>query len=268
MSYPVFELLALTVGSISIVVAIVATSWSGVMLEEAIAQGLLLLVIVGAVHRGRKGGLFAAIFAILAYFLMRVPMLRRDGFSPDVVGLLLVRTATYTVIGIGGGALCARIHHFLARLESTSNIDVETQLFNERFIARTLRSMLAQYDRFQRAFSVVILSLSGVTETNPDRNGRDSLRTIATYLRDHVRLIDDVARLDDGRLLLVLPQTDKNGARIAADRLSSGAKRLLGSSFAVISVEILGATEDLNAIRELCRAPEPAESETELAQAT
>ena len=251
MSYPLFEFLALTVGSISIVAAMVATLWSGTVVQETIAQGLLLVVLVGAVHRGKQGGLITALFAITVYGCMRVPMIMRQGFSPDVVELLLVRTLTYAVIGIGGGAVCARIHHFLARLESTPNIDVATQLFNERFITRTLRSMVGQYERSHKPFSVVILTLdSAVANPRPDQ--LPLLRSVADYLRENVRLIDDVGRLDDGRLLLVLPQTDRQGAGIAANRLGGGVKHLMGPGHDTMKVELRGAVEDLDGIRSLC----------------
>jgi GGDEF domain-containing protein len=213
---------------------------------------------VGAVHRGRKGGLVTAIIAILAYVGMRVPLITRHGFSSDVAGLLLVRTLTYGIIGIGGGILCSRIHQFLARLEGTSNIDTLSQVFNERYIVRTLRSLLLQYQRYGKTFSLVIVSLAGHTLSDPGPDRRRSLRAAAKYLRDHVRLVDEVARLDDGRFVLVMPHTDKRGARIAADRICGGLKRLLGARDESVSESILGAEEDLTAIQELCGAPETA----------
>src|SRR5262249_40389205 len=139
--YSRFELLALSIGSFSAAGTILATLRRGLVIEEIIAQALLLLVLLGAVHWGRKAGEVTAILAMVIYGLMRAPLLLRDGFSIDVVGLLLIRTVTYGVIGIAGGRLCSRIRYLLARLDSTSNIDESTGLFNERFITRTLQSM-------------------------------------------------------------------------------------------------------------------------------
>ena len=88
------------------------------------------------------------------------------------------------------------------------------------------------------------------------------LRAVATQIRGDVRLVDDVARLDDGRFLLVLPYTDKAGARIAADRVSQGVRRVLGKKGDSVSADVLGADEDLSAIKDLCgAAPTPESSE-------
>ena len=267
MRYPLFEFLALTVGSVSIVVAVVATLWAGSMVEEVIAQGLLLVVLVGTVHRGRRGGLVTAIFATLTYICMRVPMVMREGLSPDVVGLVLMRTLTYGAMGIGGGALVGRIHYFLARLESGTNIDVETQLFNQRFITRTLRTMVSQHEEAHRTFSVAILSLAGVATADPRPGKRSSLRAVATYVRDQVRLIDDVARLDDGRIVLVFPLTTKPGARLAAERIRRGVGRLLGVKNESMRLDVFNAEEDLHAIRDLCGTPASADENPESSKA-
>ena len=254
MRYPRFELLALIVGSLSVLWGIGLTLRTMPVIEELVAQALLLVVLVGAVHRGRRGGIAMAIFATLAYLGLRIPMVLHEGFTRDVVLLLLMRTATYAIMGVGGGIVCSRIHQFLARFESISNIDAATQLFNEHFATTTLRSMVAQYARFHKPFSVVILTVPRFMQPKLDPATLRSLRAVATYVREGVRLIDDAARLDDGRIVLVLPQTEKPGAHIAADRISKGVIQRLGSGTAELHVQVLGAVEDLDALRELCGA--------------
>jgi GGDEF domain-containing protein len=254
-SYALFELLAITVGSISIIVTVVASLWSRQMVVETIAQGLLLLVLVGAVHKGKKGGLWTAIVASLAYIALRVPLLMRYGLTVDIAGLLLVRVFTYAAIGIGGGMLCARIRRFMARLDGTPNIDGQTQLFNQAFAFRTLRSLLLQYERYRKTFAILIISLTDFSGGDPGPDKRRSLRAVATYLRDHVRLVDEAARLDDGRFVIIMPYTDRGGARIAAKRICGGLKHVLATTDEFVREDILTSDEDLPAIQELCGAP-------------
>ena len=255
MKYSRFELLALSVGMVSVAGAVLGTLRGGLVIEEIVAQALLLVVLVSAVHWGRKAGTVTAILAILTYVVMRAPLLIRERFSADVVELVLIRTLTYGVVGIVGGELCSRIRYLLARLERTSNIDECTQLFNERFIAETLRSMIGEYERYRQSFSVVAISLAESSMTGlPPAHRRSRLRAVATQIRGDVRLVDDVALLDDGRFLLVLPHTDKAGARIAADRVSRGVRRLLGEQGDSLRADVLGVEEDLCAIRDLCGA--------------
>ena len=41
---------------------------------------LVLVVLLGAVHRGRRGGRMGAILATLTYICMRVPLIMRGGW--------------------------------------------------------------------------------------------------------------------------------------------------------------------------------------------
>lgn len=253
MKYSRFELLALSVGSVSVAGAVLASLRGGLVVEEIVAQALLLAVLVGAVHWGRKVGTVTAALATLAYVLMRAPLLTRDGLSTDVVGLLVIRMLTYGVVGIAGGELCSRVRYLLARLESTSNIDESTGLFKERFITAMLRSMIGQYERYQKTFSVVTLSLLDPSMTSTRRiEPRSLLRAVATQIRGDLRLVDDVAHLDDGRFLLVLPHTGKAGAQIAANRVSEGVRRLVSANAEWVRADVFGADEDLGDIKRLC----------------
>jgi GGDEF domain-containing protein len=68
-------------------------------------------------------------------------------------------------------------------------------------------------------------------------------------------LVDDVARLHDGRFLLILPRTNKAGAQIAANRVVEGVRRLMGGANAGwVRADVFGAREDLGAIKDLCDA--------------
>ncbi len=261
MKYPIFEMLALTIGGISILVGL-ATTWSSApLLAEVIAQALLLVVLVGAVHHGRKGGIVTALFATVVYVGMRLPLIARTGLSADVLALILGRTLTYCILGIGGGILCSRIHYFLARFESSPNLDRHTQLFNQRYISASLRSLVGQYVRYHSPFSVLVVVIPDLMVADPERDRLRRLRAAALYLRDGVRLIDDVARLDDGRFVLVLPHTPKPGAEIAAGRLRAGIGRVVADKGEGAQVEVLGAAEDLPVIEELCGYPATPEHE-------
>jgi GGDEF domain-containing protein len=265
--YPLFEFLALTVGSVAIVGPLLLTLWSGpVVVEEAIAQGLLLLVLTGALHKGRKGGLVTAVAATLVYVAMRIPTVMRLGFTSDVASLVLGRVATYALVGIGGGTLVGRIQYFFAHFQSSSGVDEQTQVFNQSYIFHIVRSTIGQYERFHTPFSLVIVSLPSPIGDGSQSGKGPSLRTVAGFIRDRVRLIDEVAHLDDGRFLIVLPQTGPAGAKAVETRLSAGVQRLMKSSAPAVT-EVMSAEINLPAIRELCGAP-PVEQDADLGRAS
>ncbi len=268
MKYMRFEMLAVAVGGVAIFGTIVA-SWRGQpIVEELIAQLLLLAVLVGAVHWGRNGGFVAAVFAIVVYIAMRAPLVAGDGITPDVLDLVLVRTVTYGFVGIVGGEVCGRIKYLLARLESALNVDEETQLYDQRFVARLVESNFGQYSRYTTPFSIGLIELTPAltSELAPARR-RSLLKATANHIRNDVRLVDDVGRLDDGRFVLVLPHTPKQGGQVAAERVRTGLLDLLGARDESVTSEVIGAPEDVAAIQGLARSLVPDTASTDGAKA-
>lgn len=258
MKYSRFETLAMAVGSLSVTWTVLSTWRNGALVEELIAQALFLAVMVAAVHWGRKAGTVAALIAMAIYVAMRTPWLVHEHFSGDVVGLVLIRTITYGVVGIAGGALCSHIRYLLAGLDSNSNIDPATGVLHQRFITEVLRSMIGQHERYQKPFSVVVLWLADASAPAASHATPPAvLRKVAAQIRNDLRLVDDVAHLENGRFLLVLPYTAKAGAHVAANRVQGGVKRLLGEAGPTVCIEVLGIEDDAPAILALC-GPSPA----------
>lgn len=255
MKYSRFEWLTLAVGGSAIAGTILASLQARPMIEEIIGQLLLLVVLVGAVHWGRNGGFLTAVGAIVIYIAMRGPLLVGEGITSDLLELIGVRMAAYGVVGIIGGEVCGRIKYLLARMESGANIDEETSLYNEAYIARLVRNNLGQHMRYKQPFSVVLLTLAPAltSELKPSRR-RSLLRAVGNHVRNDVRLVDDVGRLGDGSFIMVLPQTPKSGASIAGGRVRESVRELLGARDESVSVRILAAPEDMSELTAFCDA--------------
>lgn len=200
----------------------------------------------------------AALFAILAYILMRVPFASGSGVSVDVLRLVLVRMGTYGLVGIVGGEICGRIKYFFVRLEDSLAIDEQSRVYNQRFVAQLLRSSLSTFQRYGAPFSVVVVALSpALTEALRPGKAAMLVRTVANTIRNDLRLVDEVGRLDDGRFLLVLPHTPKSGAEIAADRVRTGVRDAVGAKDDSVTALVMGAAEDTDEIRTLLDAIAP-----------
>jgi GGDEF domain-containing protein len=93
-------------------------------------------------------------------------------------------------------------------------------------------------------------------------NAADSagvLRTIATRIRKALRLMDDVGRLPWGAFAIIMPQTGVPGAHAAADRVRADLREELSIEDAAITVRVLSASDDLEAIKTLAvEAGQPA----------
>lgn len=249
MKYSRFELLTIGVGAAAVLGTVTFALQPRPDWIELVAQLLLLVVLVGAVHWGRKGGLVAALGATLVYIVLRLQSVVSVGLEAEVLELILIRTAAFGIIGVIGGEICGRIKYFFARLDDSLSIDENSRVYNQRFLGQMLANSLASATRYGTRFSIAIIELAPhlTAELHPTRS-RALVRSVASHIRNDVRLIDDVGRLDDGRFVLVMPHTPKDGAQVAVSRVRIGVRDLLGAKDESVTVTVHGSDEDADAI--------------------
>ncbi|MDP2232580.1 MAG: hypothetical protein Q8K89_03015, partial [Actinomycetota bacterium] len=255
MKYSRFEALVSGIGAIAVLSALALSARGALVIEEVVAQVLLLLVLFAAVHWGRNGGFIAALGASILYLLARVPLVAAmGGLTWDVTSIVLVRILSYGLVGIVGGELCSRIRYIFAKLEDSSSVDEWSQVFNQRFIMRALESAVGQHGRYQTPYSVAVIQLADVLLSDlKSSKQRSIIRGVATHIRNDIRLVDEAGRLDDGRFLVVLPHTPREGALIVGERLHHGICNVVGAREDSVTVTILGAPEDADGLLELRR---------------
>lgn len=264
MKYSRFELLVLVFGggAIAATVAVALTGKADPV--EAVAQLLLLFVLVGAAHFGRKGGFLAALIAMAIYLAMRIPTISASGgLTPSLAQLLLTRAGVYGVVGIVGGELCSRIKYFFLKLEGHDYIDDITHLYNQTYLRELLRSHIAQHARYQAVFSLITLHVDeAVLPPLSKANGRRVLKEVGNALLGDIRLVDEMGRLEGTTFLMVLPSTSVEGARVAAERLAKTATNTLRGNGIVptdstIEATALGYPEDKESVEDIAGAPAP-----------
>lgn len=262
MKYSRFEALVAAVGAAAILGSILFAYQGTLVIEEVAAQLLLLGVLLGAVHWGRNGGFIAALGASLIYVIARIPMaLDEEHLTGTVASLILVRVLTYGLVGIVGGELCSRIRYIFARLEDSNSIDEWSRLYNEKLIGRSLSSAAGQYSRYQTPYSVIVLEMSAALFADLRASKQRSLvRGVADYIRNDIRLVDEAGRLDDGRFVVVLPHTPKEGGRVVSERLHKGVCDTVGAKPESIGTTLLGADEDAQQIAALAASASESES--------
>jgi GGDEF domain-containing protein len=225
---------------------------------ELVAQLLLLVVLVGAVRWGRRGGTYAAIAAIVVYIALKWVTLPASGVTSGVLGLVAARTVAYALLGVLGGEACSRMRDTLARAHGARAID-ESSAYTPQFLARLLTEAAGGFERYNLAFSVLVIGVDGrVTSGMGAAESGQMMRTIATRLRRGLRLVDELGRLPWAAFAIILPQTASAGAYVAADRLRADLREELRIEDAAITVRVLSAAEDLDAIKTL--AEEAAQS--------
>ena len=252
MEYSRFERLTIGVGAVAIMATATFSLYPAPDAVELVAQLLLLAVLVGAVRWGRRGGTFTAVVATVAYILMRIDWVASASLGPEFTRLLLMRAATYGLVGIAGGEACTRIKYAFARSQDDLAIDPTSRVYTSDFITRMVRTAVVSFRRYGTPFSVIVVEVDA-SVTSASRSGKSDsvVRAIAAHLRSELRLVDDIGRLRNGSFLVLLPQTGHIEAEGVSARLASGLRDSVGIPDGAIRTHVFGSLNDLAEIEAL-----------------
>ena len=105
---------------------------------------------------------------------------------------------------------------------SLALIDELTGLYNRRYVFAHLRELLARRGTLSGEIAVMLFDVDYFKEVN-DRHGHPAgdavLRELAERTRRNVRSVDLVGRLGGEEFVVVMPETNPNGASVVAERL-------------------------------------------------
>jgi diguanylate cyclase (GGDEF)-like protein len=102
--------------------------------------------------------------------------------------------------------------------------DSLTGLLNRRAFQERVTVELARRSRYGQSFSLAMLDLDGFNTANDrfgEAAGDELLRSIATILKTHTRVMDACFRLGGDEFAIVMPGTALDGARILGERCRS-----------------------------------------------
>jgi GGDEF domain-containing protein len=195
----------------------------GVETPEVIATTLFIPIFIAFVFWGVRGGLIAAVLAIIIYFIARQPAIDAAGFD-RFRGQFFSRSFAYLIFGLIGGWANQALEGSLSKLELYDQIDDATGIYNARFFVQDTDLELSRSKRYQTVFSLTVVDVPGAALDGLDRRRRmRTLRDLGRLLGDSVRTVDRAVHGFDGqnhRFAVVLPETGPEGARIFTDRLA------------------------------------------------
>ena len=254
-SYRCLEGVTLVAGALAVLALVAAAVYRGAGLSEVMGPLLLWPVLAVAVHVGRRAGSVAALVATAIYVVLTIPsMASPAGLQTEALLSLAACIVGYGLLGILGGEMAGRMRYLYTRLEESSAVDEWSRAYNQRFAAAQLERSLADHLRYDRDFSTVVVTLpASANDGGTPKQRRAASRTVTNHLRGDLRMVDDVARLDDGRFLLLLPQTTPAGAKVVAQRASAALSQLLERDDGAVSASCLSASADRAAIAALAR---------------
>jgi diguanylate cyclase (GGDEF)-like protein len=110
-----------------------------------------------------------------------------------------------------------------------STVDVLTGLGNRAYLVAALEREIERSARSRRGFCLLMLDLDGLKPIN-DRYGHFEgdrvLRGIGEVIRHRVRRIDTAARWGGDEFVVLLPETEPDGAYVLAEKIRSGVVEL------------------------------------------
>ena len=116
----------------------------------------------------------------------------------------------------------AELEEKTKELERLSVTDRLTGLFSRVRLDDILQHEKSRFERYQHPFAVVLLNIDHFKQVN-DKHGHDIgdqvLVEIADILRDFSRNVDAVCRWSGEEFLIVLPESEQDGAYLMAENL-------------------------------------------------
>ncbi|MCO6411394.1 MAG: diguanylate cyclase [Thiogranum sp.] len=113
-----------------------------------------------------------------------------------------------------------------------TEIDELTQLHNFRYFSKTLEKEVLRSGRYRVPLSMVLFDVDDFKHYNDSNGhlaGNKALKKLAGIIRKTVREVDIVARFGGEEFVLLLPETNREGAFTIADRIRQA---VANSSFA------------------------------------
>ncbi|HYW03490.1 MAG TPA: diguanylate cyclase [Gammaproteobacteria bacterium] len=188
-------------------------------------------------------------FTLLCYGVMIATLLPRHPASAEVEGLLVDLVVVATVLPwfalVGGyiSRLRERLNRANNRLEEALDTigrlaiyDELTQVYNRRHLLEILDRQKELADRGGWRFAVALIDLDHFKQVNDTLGhlaGDDVLAGVAAAVNGTLRSVDAMARYGGEEFVLVLSNTDLDGARRAADRVH---RRIARASFEELGV--------------------------------
>ncbi len=152
---------------------------------------------------------------------------KKSHFHPGLRSEFLERMAEKMAIAISNIFL-------VDRLRRQTVIDKQTGLYNHAYLEPVLNREFDLARRRKKSLSCVKLRIdyfSDLLDTWGETAGETVLGTIGQILKTQFRFCDIVIRTDMGEFLALLPEIDRQGALLVAERIRTALVELLGKEF-------------------------------------
>lgn len=218
MRYARFEriiVLVITVAVAAMAVAMAIQKTDGV---EILGHLLMLAVIVASLYGGKRGAAAGFLVSLAVYTAARLGFKGDFGYG-TALELAGIKLLVYGVLALLCNHIRTQFRYFFVKMEHQDLVDDETQIGNDRFVARELEARINEHDRYETPFSLIRFSLDGSFVEEQRKRCVSVMRDLSiSVLKNDTRSVDELARMGDG-FVIILPNVGRQGAEVCHNRL-------------------------------------------------
>jgi diguanylate cyclase (GGDEF)-like protein len=219
--------------------------------------GYVLLLAAASLWSSGVAPLLLSLASSAAYLAAVLLAPNAVPMSVDVAGRLALNLVALALISYLASVIAGEHRQAREAALRLSHLDQMTRLFNRGHVRSALDQEIRRAARTNRPFAVLMVDLDDLKPVN-DRFGHDAgdrlLRAVAGAVRNGIRATDTAARYGGDEFLLVLPETDLDGALRVAEKLRADIGRLavsedgssirISASFGLVTYPDDGRTAD------------------------
>jgi GGDEF domain-containing protein len=222
LKYSRFEILAMVVGVCAVVGTIFVTISSTNRAADVVGQAMIVVVLFGGLHYGRKGALIAFLAATGIYAIVAFATSSNIG-TGTAVQIFILRTIVFAIVAVVAGELNVRLKYLFIKLEHHDYVDDITSLYNSKYLAKLIEKYISEFDRYGSKFSITNFTLNEDKLSALKKKARVKLiRDLGnSVIRGNIRGADEAARLEGTTFSVLFPNTNYDGATCATMRVKS-----------------------------------------------
>jgi len=181
----------------------------------------LLVVITSSLTLGRFPTIIAMVIIGVCYVWLGYPAKHSSSF-PSAGAEFIAQFAPVLLVAYITSMLSADTRRAMAQVKTLSETDELTGTLNRRaFLGMATRThSLSQ--RFGRKYSIIMIdsdSLKKINDAYGHEAGDDMLKTMVKKIQDELRQSDLLSRYGGDEFVVLLPDTDSEGAALTAERI-------------------------------------------------
>ena len=209
--------------------------------------GYFLIVAAAALVTG--GGASLVLTAVITAAYLGAMLATRGGqpYAIDQVVIMAVDILALWLLSYLASVVAGEQRRTRDAALRLSLHDPLTRLYNRTFLFAVIEREIARAGRTNRRFSLLMLDLDGLKPIN-DRFGHffgdRMLQAVAGAVRQGIRVIDTAARYGGDEFVVLLPETDAQGAAVVAEKL----RRSVAAIRLSAGTELLSSTASIGVV--------------------